>query len=240
MSPSPAGALLSPAAPVLVLPDCHAAAAAELAAMRPGPRAANVLRLVGSVLRYLQQREDATGPAAAAFQEAYPPLAVARLAAAARQLSAFAGTRWPALAALLAPAVVADGWPPARAGIEAAAVAPAAAPVAESPALAATPPPPAAPAEDSPRKPAASGKLSPGGSGSGGKLSPGGSGSGGKLARLSAETAVPGTDPEMLPELAEQDGLRRVMHPAVLGAATLAVAGAVLGVGWAFSCRSLG
>lgn len=42
--------------------------------------------------------------------------------------------------------------------------------------------------------------------------------------------AAPGSQ-TLVPELAEGDSLRRVMRPAVLGAATLVVGGTVLGVG---------
>lgn len=122
------GALLSSATPVLLLPDSQAAAAAELAQLPPGPASATVLRLTAAVLRFLEAREAAAGPApAAAFARSYPPLAVARTAAAAHELVAFAGrARWPALAALLLPATAADGFvqpaPAARAPMPAALV----------------------------------------------------------------------------------------------------------------------
>ena len=247
-SPFHAGALLGPAAPVLVLPDAHAAAAAELAGLRPGPQAATLLRLVALALRYLEQREGATGRVASeAFQARYPPLAVARLAAAARQLVALAQRAgWPALAALLRPAAIADGWHPARAALMAAPQAPAtataspaAAPAAPAPradpmpAAGAAPSPeprgphvvaslltPPAPAPDAHEPPTGSfaSPRKPGSSGS--------SGDGGEAGKA-GDAAAP------LAPLGPEDGLRRVMHPAVLGATTLAVAGCVLGLGWA-------
>lgn len=126
---TPVGSLLSDAVPVLVLPDAYAATAAELCQLQqeeaeghvPPGTAASVVRLVATVLRYLQRREaaDAAGPgtaAAAAFAAAYPLPATVRLAAVAQRLSAMAvAARWPHLAALLLPAVTADGSPAAAA-----------------------------------------------------------------------------------------------------------------------------
>lgn len=254
--------------PVLVLPDAHAAAAAELARLPPGAKAATVLRLAALVLRYLEQREGATGPqAAAAFEARYPPLAVARLAAAARQLLGLAKRAgWEAVAALVQPAAISDGWHPARAALMAApqlaavprtlAVArPPAAPAA--PQRATVPPPPAS--EPAAAPPAAAteqeavhvvGTLLPApppsaqppaqalASGSGDSpRKPGSSGTsllGGKPA------AGDGKELEaQLSELSARDNLRRVMHPAVLCAATAAVASCVLGVGWALGAGYL-
>lgn len=248
--------------PVLVLPDAHAAAAAELARLPTGLKAATVLRLAALVLRYLEQREGATGPhAVAAFEARYPPMAVARLAAAARQLLSLAQRAgWPALAALVRPATIADGWHPARAALMAApqlAMAAAAPTAAAGPPAAATPPaaqpaaeatyaaaaeqeavhvvgtllPPPVPTAaqsarfeasgsgDSPRKPGSSGDFPP-----------------------SSKLPSAGSNKEVesqLPQLCAGDSLRRVMHPAVLCAASALVAGCVLGVGWALGAGYL-
>lgn len=211
---------------MLVLPDCHAAAAAELAGMHPSPRAACVLRLVAAVLRYLQQREGATGAAAAGFEARYPSVAVARLAAAARQLAALAQSAgWPALAALVAPAAIADGGHPARAALEVVGPPPAhqaqPEPAGAAQATASQAAPPLARDAGSPHKP-----------------SGGASGSGG--GKLGCASSGAGAAAEAIPELAEDDCLRRVMTPRVLGAATLLAAGAVLGVGWALVSGHLG
>lgn len=124
-----AGSLLSEAAPVLVLPDAHAAAAAELCQLQaeeaagrvpPGSTAATV-RLVAMVLHYLRQLQaaEAAGagsPAATAVATAYPPAAAMRLAAVACHLvSTAVAARWPHLAALVLPAVTAGGCPAAAA-----------------------------------------------------------------------------------------------------------------------------
>ncbi len=265
---------MGPATPVLVLPDAHAAAAAELAQLPPGLKAATVLRLAALVLRYLAQREAATGPQAAAkFQERYPPLAVARLAAAARQLLGLARRAgWQALAALLEPAAIADGWHPARAALMAApqlvVAAPGPAP-AQLPAAAAAQPatqqlaaatPLAAAAEPAAAEPVADaeqeavhvvGSLLPAPApaavpsapalASGSSDSPRKPGAAGSAALPSGKAAA-GISKELeaqLPELSEHDSLRRVMHPAVLCAASAVVAGCVLGVGWALGAGHL-
>ncbi|PRW57874.1 squamosa promoter binding [Chlorella sorokiniana] len=260
------GTLVGPAVPVLVLPDAHAAAAAELASLPPGPRAATVLRLAALVLRYLEQREGATGPrAAAAFEARYPPLAVARLAAAARQLLSLAQRAgWSAVAPLVQPAAIADGWHPARAALMAApqlavvGAVPAAAeqPPAASPAPASPPPAqqPVAEAEHAAAEQAETvhvvGTLLPApalaaqpaahaeASGSGDSPHKPGGGSSSPWAGKAA--AGDGKELEaQLSEVSERDRLRRVMHPAVLCAASLVVAGCVMGVGWALGAGYL-
>ena len=114
---------------MLVLPDEHADVAAELcqlqaeeAAGRVAPGATSaVVRLVAAVLRFLRQRQAAeaagVGSAAAvALDMAYPPAAAARLASAACYLVMFSvAARWPQLAALVLPAVIAGGSSPAAA-----------------------------------------------------------------------------------------------------------------------------
>lgn len=210
---------------MLVLPDCHAAAAAELAGMHPSPRAACVLRLVAAVLRYLQQREGATGAAAAGFEARYPSLAVARLAAAARQLAALAQSAgWPALAALVAPAAIADGWHPARAALE----------------VVGTPPAHQAQPEPAGAAQATASQAPPLARDAGSPHKPSGGASGSSGAKLGRASSGAGAATEAIPELAEDDCLRRVMTPRVLGAATLLAAGAVLGVGWALVSGHLG
>lgn len=129
---APAGPLLGTAAPVLVLPDGLAAAAAELqqlqqcaaraeAAQAPLPDAqpvhsvtTRVLRLVSSVLLFLEEEAAATNGGAAEAQQqhgaAYPPAARQRLAAAATWLCALCvRLRWPALLRALLPATTACG-----------------------------------------------------------------------------------------------------------------------------------
>lgn len=202
---------------MLLLPDSQAAAAAELAQLPTGPASTALLRLVAGVLRFLEAREAAAlGPAAAAaFARAYPPLAVARVAAAARDLAGFAHrARWHALAALLVPATTASSYLPAPAALAAspsAAAAPSRAPLA----LAGDASPP----------------LKPGGSAARSGL-PSGSG---KLARPAPPLAA-----ALACELGEGDSLRRVMHPAVLAAVTLVAVGAVMGIGLALVTGRLG
>lgn len=219
-----AGALVGEAAPVLVLPDAAAGAAAELATVARSPLAASLLRLAGLVLAYLEDREAAGASAdavaaAAALQRKYPPLAVARVAAAARKLLDVAErARWPVLTRLLLPAAAADGWRPAEHAAPAPAAAETAATAAPLPAATADPEAPLAgklapPEPFSFAKPGAAGEAAGGGKASG---------SGGKLG---VAAGLP------VPELSMRDGQQRVMHPAVLGAATLLVAGVVLGVG---------
>lgn len=121
--------MLSEAVPVLVLPDEHAAAAAELCQLQseeaagrvaPGTTFA-VVRLVAAVLRFLRQQQAAAagGPgsaATAALETAYPPAAAVRLAGAACHLVVFSvAARWPQLAAMVLPAVTAGGCSPAAA-----------------------------------------------------------------------------------------------------------------------------
>ncbi|EFN55613.1 hypothetical protein CHLNCDRAFT_133755 [Chlorella variabilis] len=218
------GALVGEAAPVLVLPDAAAGAAAELATVARSPLAASLLRLAGLVLAYLEDREAAGASAdavaaAAALQRKYPPLAVARVAAAARKLLDVAErARWPVLTRLLLPAAAADGWRPAEHAAPAPAAAETAATAAPLPAATADPEAPLAgklapPEPFSFAKPGAAGEAAGGGKASG---------SGGKLG---VAAGLP------VPELSMRDGQQRVMHPAVLGAATLLVAGVVLGVG---------
>ena len=93
----------------------------------PPSQAADVVGLVATVLRYihLHQRskaELAMGAAAAdaaVFEEAYPPPALARVAALARHLVVLAvRAKWPALTALLLPAVTADGSSAAEAALD--------------------------------------------------------------------------------------------------------------------------
>ena len=131
------GSLLSEAVPVLVLPDAHAGAAAELCQLQaeeaagrvaPGTTSA-IVRLVAAVLRFLRLRQaaEAAGagsPAAAALDAAYPPAVAMRLASAARHLVVFAvAARWAQLAALVLPAVTADGSSPTAAAQQLAAMA---------------------------------------------------------------------------------------------------------------------
>lgn len=216
--PAPAGSLLSHATPVLVLPDSQAAAAAELARLPAGAQScATVLRLTAAVLRYLQQRDEeaaavgaAADSAAQQLQLQYPPLAVERLVAAARNLLSLAErARWPALAALLLPLAAADGWSPAPQ----AAVLPAqgAAELAEQAGPATTG---SGKAGQEFTKPSSSG---------GDKGGAGSSSSKGAAPDAPAHAAFAGVLPG--------DRLRRVMHPAVLGATTVLVAGALVGVG---------
>ena len=210
MSPTlhPAGALLSQATPVLVLPDSQAAAAAELARLPSGAQSsATVLRLVASVLRYLQQREEAAGEAgSAALELQYPPLAVARLAAAARRLLDIAErARWPALTALLLPAAVADGWQP-QAGMQ------------RGPAATAA-------AEPAAEVDPASGSGKAGTSHAALDIAKPASGGSSKAAEPQAPA------PAAFANLAPADRLRRVMHPAVLAGTTVLVAGTLVGVG---------
>lgn len=107
---------------MLVLPDAHADAAAELCQLQHQHQedgshtsAATITRLVATVLRYLQQRQaaDAAGPATAAegtFNAAYPPSATVKVAAVAQRLVSLAvRARWPAVARLMLPAITADG-----------------------------------------------------------------------------------------------------------------------------------
>jgi hypothetical protein len=202
-----AGALLSQAIPVLVLPDSQAAAAAELARLPAGVQSsATVLRLVASVLRYLQQREDAAGEAdSAALELQYPPLAVARLAAAARKLLDIAErARWPALTALLLPVAVADGWQPQAA-------------MQQGPASAAA-------AELAVEAELASGSGKAGTSHAALDISKPASGGSSKMAAPQAPAPAAFA-------LAPVDRLRRVMHPAVLAGTTVLVAGTLVGVG---------
>ncbi|KAL4457261.1 hypothetical protein ABPG75_012126 [Micractinium tetrahymenae] len=233
------GTLLGTALPLLVLPDSQAAAAAELARMPAGPAAGSVLRLTSAVLRYLQQRGGATGTAAAAaFEAAYPPLAVARLAAAARSLVELADRAgWPATARLLRPAMGADGHHPAHAAAQQQPARPARQSE-QQPEVVATLLPAVTP---SPAAAAAAGLPLRHASGSSGKPAksppsppaagtPGGSGKGGGGGKLSADEASLSLG-TVFADLDGRDRLRRVMHPAVLGAVTLVMAGLVLGVG---------
>ena len=184
------------------------------------PQAATALRLAGAVLRYLEAREAAAGGAAPAFEAAYPPLAVSRLAEAARTLlQAAERCGWAALAGLLEPAAIADGWHPARAALAQPGEGSAASEEGE-----------AAPAED----PRSVSRSTSGASSSGsGRLSP-------TAAKAAVRAAGAGGEAGLVPELDQRDCLRRVMPPAVLGAVTLVVAGVVLGVGAALMSGHLG
>lgn len=246
----PAGALLSEAVPILVLPDSHAEVAAELARMPACQQSASVLRLVAAALAYLQAREAATGAeAAASFQDAYPPLAVTRVAAAARTVLSLAEQAgWPALAHLLQPAAVADGWHPARAALQSPDVA-APEPAAATAAVARPAPASAAAVAAEAADVGSSSPAAPAGTG-GGKAAAGTTSrpssaplgilppAGGKAG--SAKLAEAGLDPALLPELREGESLRCAMHPAVLGVVTVVVAGLVLGMGVAVMSGRLG
>lgn len=203
--------------------------------MPAGPAAAAVLRLTAAVLRYLQQRDGAISPAAAAALEAaYPPLALARLVAAARTLLGLAERAgWPATARLLRPAVAADGRHPGPVALQHWEQQHEQQPGAAADALPA--PPPRAPTAAAPRA-SGSGVETPKAPPSPPASSlPGGSGKGGAGSKLSADEAG-----LTLPVLDDRDRLRRAMHPAVLGAVTLAVAGLVLGMGAAMAAGHLG
>ena len=123
---------------MLVLPDEHAPAAAELCQLQqeeesgrvPAGTTATTLRLVAAILRYLRLHEAAnadgegSAAAAAAFTAAYPPIATVRIAQESRRLVSLAVcARWPHLATLLLPAVTADGCLAAAAVAELAALA---------------------------------------------------------------------------------------------------------------------
>lgn len=226
--PPPAGAALGEALPLLVLPDAAAAAAAELASMRPGTLSASLLRLVGAVLAFLEARHAATAAgnetAAAEFAARYPPLATSRLAAASRKLLDVAErASWPALTALVLPAAGADGWrpPAAQEPTGAAATAAATAPAASADLLEDPPSP-------SVQKALNTDKL----------RTSGGDVAGGSSKQLPAAPA--GKLAHSVPELSGGDGRERVMHPAVLAAATVLVTGTVLGVGVALVTGHLG
>ena len=118
---------------MLVLPDEHAQAAAELcqlqhqqqqlveagakgtqeALLDDGGSVASIVRLVATVLRYLHLRseEQASGPfdpsgAHETFAMVYPPLVATRMRALASRLLAHAvSAGWPAMTALLLPAL---------------------------------------------------------------------------------------------------------------------------------------
>lgn len=119
---APAGALLGPAVPVLVLPSGLEAAAAELACMPQGERSATVLRLLALVLQWQEDHQqyqhgqqqarqlgyasEAAQAAAAAYEQHYPPPALTRVADSTRHLLALAEqAQWPAVSQLLEPAV---------------------------------------------------------------------------------------------------------------------------------------
>ena len=201
--PPCAGALLSPATPLLLLPDSQVAAATELARLPATPRAAALLRLLATVLRFQQLRGEAAAGspgAAEALGRQFPPPGAAHAAAAAAWLAQVARRAgWPAVEALVTP-VASDA-----AALAAAATAPSAAVRTAAPAEA------AASSSGSPRKQHEALSL--------GKPAAGGKGG-----------AARGGGP-LVPELAEGDSLRRAMRPLVLGAASLAVGGAVVGVG---------
>ena len=204
--PHPAGALLSEATPVLVLPDSQAAAAAELAGLPEGPRSATVLRLVALVLRCLEEQRDN----ASAFAAQYPPQALARIGAAAQQMLHFAERAgWPALAALLRPAVMINGGAQAAAAAVTMATAAAYAPSAEGMKGCVVA---AAEVESAP------GKEPFEGAGRGiGKVAQGGGGGGGarRLASL----------------VSDNDRRQRVMQPQVLGAMSALLGGGMLVMG---------
>jgi hypothetical protein len=224
------GALVGEALPLLVLPDSAAAAAAELASMSHSALSASLRRLVGSVLAFLEAQQLAAcggEAAAAAFQARYPPLAVSRLAAAARKLlDVSERTGWSALTTLLLPAAGADGWLPTQhhatvpqASAEAAPTSLAASLLAATESDSEPEPEPASPVDlkGGLMKPLSTAKPTPATFVETSKA--GGSG------KHAAALAAP------VPELSFRDGQQRVMHPAVLAAATAVVAGAVLGVG---------
>ncbi|KAI3425692.1 hypothetical protein D9Q98_007669 [Chlorella vulgaris] len=224
------GALVGEALPLLVLPDSAAAAAAELASMNHSALSASLRRLVGSVLAFLEAQQLAAcggEAAAAAFQARYPPLAVSRLAAAARKLlDVSERTGWSALTTLLLPAAGADGWLPAQhhatvpqASAEAAPTSLAASLLAATESDSEPEPEPASPVDlkGGLMKPLSTAKPTPATFVETSKA--------GGSSKHAAALAAP------VPELSFRDGQQRVMHPAVLAAATAVVAGAVLGVG---------
>lgn len=241
------GALLSEAVPVLVLPDSQAAAAAELSRLPASKASGTLLRLSGLVLQYLQMQEGATGPqAAAAIQAAYPPLAVSRVAATARSLLSLAErANWPALATLLAPAATADGWQPARVALQqpaAAAQAEAGASAGASTAAAAAAilVPAGAAEGSSPRDAVPAAAAAKAGCSSQSPLSLSRESSLDKPGTSASKAGDGGLELGVLPPLSEHDCLQRALHPAVLGAVTLLVAGAVLGMGIALVSGALG